>query len=57
MLAKQRTTFFKFNYTKDDASLYLYLSLNKLRLVLSLMNISSHYISFDTMHVMLCCLL
>ena len=44
-----------YDYNKDDISLFFYLSLSKLILVLSFMNILSEFQSFDPMYVMLCC--
>ena len=45
----------KHNYNKDDICLFLYPSLNKLRFVLSLMNISCELQILGPMYVMLCC--
>ena len=42
-----------YNNNKDIICLLFYLSLNKLRLVLSLMNILNELLSFDPMYIML----
>ena len=53
--AGKTTDTFKYNHSEDEISLFLYLSLNKLRLLLSLMNISSEFQSIGPTYVMLCC--
>ena len=55
MLAKQQTIFLIMIIIKMTLVFFFYLSLSKLILVLSFMNILSEFQSFDPMYVMLCC--